>query len=318
MYPRLIYPGESVESIFQVSAASDKIVFGGCTPLSFIQHEAERLSKDSIELNRTLMPIHDMLRWFASTQIRNVACLGGNLVTASPISDMNPMLASMGAKLVLAKLGDDGSTILRRMVPVSEFFLRYRTVDIQTSEFLERIELPVLSKVFEYVKPFKQARRREDDISIVTSGMHIKLVPKDGKFIIEHVALAFGGMAPKTVLAAKTAKVMTGAEFSRETFAKASECLLKEMKLPENVPGGQAAYRMTLATSFLYKFFLSVAGELKKDIETIAADASAYPDVTVPLPIPPVIDELEISGGESFVSAPKPSVTGVQLGVPID
>ena len=312
VYPRLIYPGESVESIFQVSAAPDKIIFGGCTPLSFIRHEAERLSKDDGSLSRTLMPIHDMLRWFASTQIRNVACLGGNLVTASPISDMNPMLASMGAKLVLAKLGDDGLSIVRRMVPVSEFFLRYRTVDIQISEFLETIEVPVLAKVFEYVKPFKQARRREDDISIVTSGMHIKLVPKDGAFIIEHAALAFGGMAPKTVLAIETAKVMIGAEFSRETFAKASECLMKEMKLPENVPGGQAAFRMTLATSFLYKFYLSVAGELKQDIETVQGKASAFPNISLPLPGAPIIDELEMSGAESFINAPKPSVTGVQ------
>jgi len=311
VYPRLIYPGESVESIFQISASPDKIVVGGCTPLSFLQHECERLSEDDASLKRTLMPIHDMLRWFASTQIRNVACLGGNLVTASPISDMNPMLASLGAKLVLSKLGYDGS-IVRRMVPVSEFFLRYRTVDIQTSEFLEKIEVPILSKVFEYVKPFKQARRREDDISIVTSGMYIKLVPKDGVFIIENVRLAFGGMAPKTVLAHKTGKSMIGAEFCHETFAKASESLLEEMKLPERVPGGQAAYRMTLATSFLYKFFLSVASELKEDVDTIKENASAFPDFTVPLPSVPIVDELEKSGAESFISAPKPSVSGVQ------
>eukprot|EP00536_Pseudo-nitzschia_multiseries_P013908 jgi/Psemu1/320566/estExt_fgenesh1_pm.C_6290015 len=303
---------ESVESIFQVSATPDTITFGGCTPLSFIQHEAERLSKSDSVFSRTLMPIHDMLRWFASTQIRNVACLGGNLVTASPISDMNPMLASMDSKLVLTKLGDDGSTIVRRTVPAAEFFLRYRTVDIQTSEFLEKIEVPVVASVFEYVKPFKQARRREDDISIVTSGMHIKLAPTDGKFIIKHVALAFGGMAPKTVMAVETAKVMVGAEFCRETFAKASECLLNEMKLPETVPGGQAAFRMTLATSFLYKFFLSVAGELKKDVETITRNTSAFPGISLPLPAVPVIDDAELSGADSFISAEKPSISGVQ------
>jgi len=312
VYPRLIYPGESVESAFQVYASSDKIVFGGCTPLSFIQDEAERLSKNDTTLRRTLMPIHDMLRWFASTQIRNVACLGGNLITASPISDMNPMLACMDAKLILSKLGDDGSTIARRLVPVSEFFLRYRTVDIQTSEFLETIEVPVLSKVFEYVKPFKQARRREDDISIVTSGMYIKLVPRSGAFIIEQAALAFGGMAPKTVIAIETGKVMIGAEFCRETFTKASECLMEEMKLPENVPGGQAAFRMTLATSFLYKFFLSVAGELKEDVEAIKENPSTFSDISLPLPRIPIIDEFELSGAKSFISAPKPSCTGVQ------
>jgi xanthine dehydrogenase/oxidase len=258
------------------------------------------------------MPIHDMLRWFASTQIRNVACLGGNLVTASPISDMNPMLASMGATLILSKLSDDLTNIERRSVAVSEFFLSYRTVNIQIAEFVERVEVPTLAKTFEYVVPFKQARRREDDISIVTSGMHIKLAPKDGAFVIEHAALAFGGMAPKTVMAAKTAAALVGAPFSRETFVNASEVLLSEMNLPENVPGGQAAFRMTLATSFLYKFFLAVVEELKADVKAIEANPSEFPGMFLPLPSVPYVEESELSGASSFLSAEKPSVSGVQ------
>ena len=85
-------------------------------------------------LRRIAGPINNMLRWFASSQIRNVACLGGNLVTASPISDMNPMLAALGAKLVLSSVvvgkagsGSPTSEVSRRKVPVSEFFLKYRS-----------------------------------------------------------------------------------------------------------------------------------------------------------------------------------------------
>lgn len=311
VYPRLICPAESVEGIFEVTAGPEKLVLGGCAPLSYIQHEAKHLGSDAT-YTRTVMPIHDMLRWFASTQIRNVACLGGNLVTASPISDMNPMLSAMGATLVLSKLADDGVSVARRTVPVSQFFLRYRTVDIEASEFVERVEVPVLDKVFDYVKPFKQARRREDDISIVTSGMHIKLAPKDGTFVIEHVALAFGGMAPKTVMAVKTAEMMIGSEFSRETFVKASECLMQELNLPEGVPGGQAAFRMTLAGSFLYKFFLAVVEELAQDVAAIEGNTSAFSSVSLPLPKVPFVDEKERSGGASFVSAEKPSCSGVQ------
>ena len=35
-------------------------------------------------------PVLQMARWFAGTQIRNVASIGGNICTASPISDLNP------------------------------------------------------------------------------------------------------------------------------------------------------------------------------------------------------------------------------------
>ncbi|KAL3916292.1 MAG: hypothetical protein SGILL_005242, partial [Bacillariaceae sp.] len=186
------------------------------------------------------------------------------------------------------------------------------TVDIQNSEFVERIEVPTLAKVFEYVKPFKQARRREDDISIVTSGMHIKLAVKDGAFVIEHASLAFGGMAPTTVMAAKTAAALIGAPFSRDTFDKASEVLLTELNLPEAVPGGQAAFRMTLATSFLYKFFLSVVEELNADLQAIETSPAEFSGVSLPLPSAPVVEEAELSGASNFVSAEKPSVSGVQ------
>jgi xanthine dehydrogenase/oxidase len=259
--------------------------------------------------------MHDMLRWFASTQIRNVACLGGNLVTASPISDMNPMLAVLGATLVLAAYDEETAGVARRSVAVSDFFLKYRTVDLKSTELVERIEVPIVKPLFEYVIPFKQARRREDDISIVTSGMRICLAVNDGRFIIKDIAIAFGGMAPTTVMAVKTMEALKGAEFSAESFTKASETLLSELKLPEEVPGGQAAFRMALTTSFLYKFYLSVCEELKSDCEEYQADPSAFPNVLIEgsLPSVPEVDEKELTGKRNFLSGKKPSPSGTQF-----
>ena len=45
-----------------------------------------------IVLNRAVL---DQLKWFAGNQIRNVASFGGNIATASPISDLNPVLISV-------------------------------------------------------------------------------------------------------------------------------------------------------------------------------------------------------------------------------
>ena len=311
VYPRLISPSESIQSLFSFEATPSHLVIGSCTPLSTIQHKCDLLSKDA-RLTRTVKPIHDMLRWFASSQIRNVACLGGNLVTASPISDMNPMLAAMGAKLIISSIGEDKKTVVTREVPVSDFFLKYRTVDLKPTELVERVEVPVTSEVFGYIRPFKQARRREDDISIVTSGMRICLAVKGGKWIIKDAALAFGGMAPITVLAQKTAAALIGSEFCYETFSKASETALEEFRLPHNVPGGQAAFRMTLVTSFLHKFYLSAVADLKEDMEKIKSDPSLSDTPFDSLPPTPAIDEKELSGLTTFVDAKKPSITGTQ------
>lgn len=40
----------------------------------------------------------EQIKWFAGTQIRNVASVGGNICTASPISDLNPLWMATGAK----------------------------------------------------------------------------------------------------------------------------------------------------------------------------------------------------------------------------
>lgn len=300
VYPRLVSPSESIKELFGMAVEGTSLVIGSCCPLSTIQHECEVLSTDT-KLSRTVKPIRDMLRWFASTQIRNVACLGGNLVTASPISDMNPMLASMGAKLIISSL--DGTEVARRTLLVSDFFLKYRTVDLKSNEILEKIEIPLVETPFEYLKPFKQARRREDDISIVTSGMRIKLKQDEDKYVVEKASIAFGGMAPTTVMASKTMAFLKGSEFSAETFSEARTVLLNELNLPEGVPGGQAAYRMTLALSFLHKFYLSVTQELSEDV----GSKPGTPEVVA------TVSPEEEMGTCNFLSQEKPSYSGVQL-----
>ncbi len=272
-----------------------------------LQHKCHEFmnssSADSLssQKSRTAKPMHDMLRWFASTQIRNVACLGGNLATASPISDMNPLMAAMGASLVLASRPSADGAIKRRHIPVTDFFVGYRKVEKLDLEVIERVDVPLIKPKFEYVAPFKQARRREDDISIVTSGMRISLSPAQEDWVISDISIAFGGMAPKTVLARSTMEFIRGQPFIAETFMHARTELQNEFRMPDDVPGGQAEYRLTLACSFLHKFFLHCVTELQKDV----GSDSTYPPI-------PTIDEDEFSGVDGFVSKRKPCIGGEQ------
>jgi hypothetical protein len=43
---------------------------------------------------RGIRAILSQMRWFAGNQIRNAACIAGNIVTASPISDLNPVFVA--------------------------------------------------------------------------------------------------------------------------------------------------------------------------------------------------------------------------------
>jgi xanthine dehydrogenase/oxidase len=308
VFPRIISPSPSITAIFSISEEEDHLRIGACVPLSMIQHKCSELLDG--EFHRVAKPIHDMLRWFASTQIRNVACLGGNLATASPISDMNPMLACMNAKLVIASCDERGE-VVRRFVAVSEFFLSYRTVNLKPEEIVEAIIVPKAKPILEYVFPYKQARRREDDISIVTSGMRIILEPDESSYKISEVSLAFGGMAPTTVMAKGTEDFLIGKTFSSDVFISARTVLQKELDLPDDVPGGQAQYRKALASSFLHKFYHNVAASLGNDLATISQKQIDFLGSNN-IPSAPAIAESDVGALDSFVDDDKPSTCGTQ------
>lgn len=247
---------------------------------------------------RGLVAMKHMLGWFASTQIRNVASLGGNIATASPISDMNPMLCSCGA--ILRLVSSSGGV---REVPISKFFLSYRRVDMQPTEILQDVFIPFTS-TFEYVIPLKQAKRREDDISIVTSGMRLALEPSSdmSSWTISDCSLAFGGMAPTTVVAKDTCGYLIGKTWSADTLTAGCAKLQQELVLPDAVPGGQPQYRQALCGSFLWRTFLKISLDLGSQLAT---SSGSFPPA-------PVVAPEEESAAEGFITLPKAESRGEQ------
>ena len=169
---------------------------------------------------------------------------------------------------------------------------------MKADELVEAILVPRL-RAFEYVFPFKQARRQEDDISIVTSGTHIYLAPGFDKsvFITEDASLAFGGMAPTTAIALKTTGFLVGKELCRETFDGAQSVLQAELDLPDRVPGGQARYCKAFASSFLLNFFLQV---LDDDLVVLDEGIDVPNGKTLPSALS--IEDAELGALESFLS----------------
>lgn len=78
-------------------------VISGC-PTSCVSQTPCLVTQHVFKFHRLLV-MHvcgAQLRWFASNQIRNVAALAGNVATASPISDMNPLLVACGTCTISA------------------------------------------------------------------------------------------------------------------------------------------------------------------------------------------------------------------------
>ncbi|KAG6878051.1 hypothetical protein C0993_000374 [Termitomyces sp. T159_Od127] len=200
-----------------------------------------------------LEAIRAQLRYFAGWQIRNVASVGGNIATASPISDLNPVWVVSGAKVVVRTA--EGSVELG----MDDFFVGYRKTRLPKASVIEKIVVPLDGGPREVVKAYKQARRRDDDIAIVTSCFGMR-VDEDG--FIRHAKFAYGGMAAWTISVPKTQAYVIGKVFNYATLEGALEVLGEEVDLPYDVPGGMPSYRKTLALSFLFKFWNAVSVEL--------------------------------------------------------
>lgn len=303
-YDVLVNPSHVAElNTLRVEGDGSGIRVGACVRINALRQFVQQLEgKDSnvgAHQLRGLVAIKDMLSWFASNQIRNVACVGGNIATASPISDLNPMLMACGAMLRVSSTAET-----RDIAIATDFFLSYRKTALKPDEILESIFIP-FTKQWEFVVPSKQARRREDDISIVTAGIRVNLAPTGDNWVINEIALSYGGMAPTTVMAKNTANALAGQVWAAQSIETVYDTLHKEMLLPETVPGGQAEYRMALTASFLFRSFIRISLQIQECLEQRESSASA-------LPLPPHIDAKERSAAESFLTSPKDSSTGEQ------
>uniref|UniRef100_M4C5A8 Xanthine dehydrogenase n=1 Tax=Hyaloperonospora arabidopsidis (strain Emoy2) TaxID=559515 RepID=M4C5A8_HYAAE len=290
------------QTVFTDAETFEGVKFGAAVTLTEVkQHLSKLIGILPPYQTRAFEAIVQILKWFASTHIRNVACIAGNLVTASPISDMNPLLAAMNAYIELQ------STRGVRFARVRDFFISYRKVGMVPDEVITGVYVPYTKK-WEYVLPFKQARRREDDISIVTAGIRVRLEcsRRTGDWTIEEASAVYGGMAPITKSASETEKYFVGKLFNASTFDEACDTLLlSDFELPDGVPGGMAKYRESLCASFLYKFFIASSLRLKHDLQTIMETALVRSEA-------PSIDDNLQSAGKSFLHQARPVSHGAQ------
>lgn len=260
------------------------------TKLMSFCHECAKMPDLKKHQTSSLRAIASQLRWFAGPSIRNGASVGGNICTASPISDLNPLWIAAGSSFEIACL-----TRKTRRVNAADFFVGYRKVDLQHDEVLVSVFLP-FNHPFEYVKEFKQARRREDDIAIVTAGIRIGLcrqipVPHGHgsefddnlhhhhHYCISEATLAFGGVGPLTIVAKKAGEALIGRPIDEVStwLNTVLGALQTDIDIQPNAPGGMVEYRRCLAASFLFKAIIVTCVELEKDDAMFVAPTLTSP-----------------------------------------
>lgn len=234
---------------------ANELVLSANTPLTELEQICQQVYAKLGKRAMVLEALRKQLRYFAGRQIRNVASLAGNIATASPISDANPVLMAAGATLEAINKSE-GSIGL----PMRNFFVAYRTTTLPPDASLYRIRIPLPPQDSrEVLKAYKQAKRKDDDIAIVTAAFRVRL---DSGGRVEDVCIVYGGMAPITKESSKTQKALLGKPwFHSETLEAALTALLEDYNLPYGVPGGMADYRKTLTLSLFFRFWHESAAE---------------------------------------------------------
>ena len=208
--------------------------------------------------------IHKQIRYFAGRQIRNVGTPAGNLATASPISDLNPVFVATNTVLVAKSLDKE------TLIPMSEFFQGYRITALPPNAIIASLRIPLAKESGEYLRAYKQSKRKDDDIAIVNAALRVSL---DDRHHVTGVDLVYGGMAPVTIAAKAAVSYLRGKKWTDpETLEGVMNALEEDFDLRFGVPGGMATYRKSLAFGFFYRFYHEVLSELKVENSNIDKD----------------------------------------------
>lgn len=208
--------------------------FGAGVTLEFL--------KDWSQTNLPVM--NSILKVFGSLQIRNLATLGGNIGSASPIGDLLPLLLVLDT--VIVARSSSGS----RNIPFGEFITGYRQTALHPGEIIAEV---IISKPdeLELIRTYKVSKRPDVDISTVSAAFRMKR--ENG--VVSGISVAYGGMAERPLRATAVENSLTGKPWSRESVESAMEVVRNSFSPISDARAG-AGYRSQVSANLLLKFYL--------------------------------------------------------------
>jgi xanthine dehydrogenase small subunit len=223
---------EAIPELREFSEGANSITIGAALPLNEIAMRWSNAPEVFLQ----------WLRLFASPPLRNRATLGGNLATASPIGDGAPLLLALDASVRLA------SQRGQRTVPLASFFTRYRRTALAADELITAVEIP--KPLPEFVRFYKVAKRRMDDISTVAAGMAMDW---DASGKVARARFALGGVAAVPLRALAAEETILGQRWN-DAAVERVQAALDKMLEPVSDHRGSANYRIAVAKSLVAKF----------------------------------------------------------------
>lgn len=242
----------------------EMIFLDGCDDLKQITLTDQEIRLGAmVDMNRmreAIAPLHpsygEMIRRFASQQVRAAATLGGNIANGSPIGDNPPALIALGARLHLRQ-GDS-----RRDIAIEDFFIDYGKQDRRPGEFVEAVSIP---RQPDRLRVYKLSKRFDQDISAVLGAFNVTV----SGGLVTAARIAFGGLAATPKRANALEAALTGKPWNEDSVTTAMTALAQDFT-PLSDMRASAEYRLETAKNMLARYFDDLNGNSHSVLEVQA------------------------------------------------
>jgi CO/xanthine dehydrogenase FAD-binding subunit len=243
--PKHVVSLSRIEELRRVRREQGCLTLGACVTAGEL--------KEQEEIKSEFNGLCQSARSLGSPLIRNLATVGGNIVTARPAADLPPSLIAYGASILLKKQKGE------RIVPLEEFFKGPGQTIIEPQEILSAIILnePPPYSGGGYVK---LGVRKALEISLVNVAAFMALDGPNGP--IKEARIVLGAVAPIPIRAPSAEAVLMGEKPDDALFEKAGNAASVDAK-PIDDFRGSAEYRREMV-KVLTKRALKLAYEEAK------------------------------------------------------
>ena len=179
-----------------------------------------------------------------SPQIRNIGTIGGNTCNGVTSADSASTLFALDALVELT--GTNG----KRIIPISEFYIKAGTVDVKPDEIQTAIIIPKEKYLDYHGHYIKYAMRNALDITTTGCSVNVKLSEDKKTFIDVRIAYGVAGPIP---MRAKTAEdFIRGKSVCEETAKEFSSQVLNDIN-PRDSWRASKALRQHLCCELAYR-----------------------------------------------------------------
>jgi carbon-monoxide dehydrogenase medium subunit len=168
-------------------------------------------------------------------QVRNWGTIGGSVAHADPASDWPAVLLGLRASLVLVSDGGE------RVVPARGFFLDPFVTDIEPTEVLTEVRIPIPGPGSG--SAYAKLERRAGDFSTVGAAVALTLAP-DGR--IAQVGIGLTAVSDAPFAATHAEEAIHGAQPNDAMFREAAEAAARQSR-PVDDSHGPAEYKRAMA-----------------------------------------------------------------------